>query len=38
LFGIKDWKVINTIINVVEEFSYDLPVGASQSKTPQPSE
>ena len=38
LFGIKDWKVINTIINVVEEFSYDLPVGASQSKIPQPSE
>lgn len=35
LFGIKDWKVINTIINVVEEFSYDLPVGSSKSKKSQ---
>ncbi|MGI0040637.1 MAG: P-loop NTPase fold protein [Nitrosopumilaceae archaeon] len=36
LFGIKDWKVINTIVNVVEEFSYDLPVGSSKSKESQP--
>ena len=35
LFGIKDWKVINTIMNVVEEFSYDLPVGSSKSKKEQ---
>ena len=32
LFGIKDWNVINNIINVVEEFPYELPVGASQEK------
>jgi len=35
LFGIKDWKVVNTIINVVEEFSYDLPIGSSKSKNQQ---
>ena len=37
LFGIKDWKVVNTIMNVVEEFSYDLPVGSSKSKKDQSS-
>jgi len=37
LFGIKDWKVINTIINVVEEFPYELPVGSNDPKTQEPS-
>ena len=29
LCGIKDWTVINTVMNVVEELPYDLPVGSS---------
>jgi len=32
LFGIKDWKLINTVTNVVEEFPYELPVGATTKK------
>jgi len=36
LFGIKDWKVLNTIISIVEEFPYELPVGSSDSKTEVP--
>ncbi len=33
LCGIKDWNVINTVINVVEEIHYDLPVGSSKKQT-----
>jgi len=29
LCEIKDWNVINTVISVVEEIPYDLPVGSS---------
>ena len=29
LCGIKDWRVINTVMNVVEEMPYDLPVGSA---------
>jgi hypothetical protein len=29
LCGIKDWNVINSVMNVVEEIPYDLPVGSS---------
>jgi len=33
LCGIEDWDVINTVMNVVEEIPYDLPVGsANRSK------
>lgn len=32
LFGIEDWKVIDSVMDVVEEFSYDLPIGANKSK------
>lgn len=31
LCGIKDWNVINTVMNVVEEIPYDLPVGSANS-------
>ena len=32
LYGISDWKVINNVMDVVEEFSYDLPIGSNKSK------
>ena len=32
LFGIEDWKVINSIMDVVEEFQYELPIGSNKSK------
>jgi len=31
LCGIEDWNVINTVMNVVEEIPYDLPVGSANS-------
>jgi len=31
LCGIKDWNVINIVMNVVEEIPYDLPVGSANS-------
>jgi len=37
LSGIKNWNVINTVMNVVEELPYELPVGSankSQDDTP----
>jgi len=37
LFGIKDWKIINTVMNIVEEIPYELPVGATTKKE-QPSD
>ena len=27
LFGVENWKVLNSVIDVVEEFSYDLKIG-----------
>ena len=32
LYGIQDWKVVDNVMDVVEEFSYDLPIGANKSK------
>jgi len=32
LFGIEDWKVIDRIMDVVEEFSYEIPFGGNKSK------
>jgi len=36
LFGIEDWNVINNVMDVVEEFSYELPVGSNKSKKQKP--
>ena len=36
LFGIENWKIIDSVMDVVEEFSYDLPIGANKSKTKTP--
>ena len=33
LYGIQNWKVVDNVMDVVEEFSYDLPIGANKSKT-----
>lgn len=38
LCEIKDWNVINTVMNVVEELPYELPVGSSSKPTNQKSE
>jgi DNA replication protein DnaC len=35
LYGIQDWKVTNSVMDVVEEFSYDLPIGSNKSKAKQ---
>ncbi len=35
LFGIDNWKVIDNVMDVVEEFSYDLPIGSNKSKKEQ---
>ncbi len=35
LYGIKDWNVINNVMDVVEEFNYDLPIGSNKSKKQQ---
>jgi len=32
LFGIQNWKVIDSVMDVVEEFSYDIPIGSNKSK------
>jgi len=32
LYGIEDWNVINNVMDVVEEFNYDLPIGSNKSK------
>jgi len=32
LYGIQDWKIIDSVMDVVEEFSYDLPIGTNKSK------
>ena len=33
LYGIQDWKVVDNVMDVVEEFSYELPIGANKSKS-----
>jgi len=39
LGGIKNWDIINTVMNVVEEIPYDLPVGAAnRAKNEKPKE
>ena len=35
LYGIDDWKVIDSVMDVVEEFSYDLPIASKKSKEQQ---
>jgi len=35
LNGIDDWKVIDSVMDVVEEFSYDLPIASKKSKEQQ---
>jgi len=32
LFKIEDWNLINSVMDVVEEFHYDLPFGSNKSK------
>ena len=32
LYGIEDWKVVDNVMDVVEEFSYELPIGSNKSK------
>lgn len=32
LFGIQNWKIIDSVMDVVEEFSYDIPIGSNRSK------
>ena len=32
LFGIANWQVLDNVMDVVEEFSYDLPIGSKKSK------
>ena len=39
LFGISDWKIIDNVMDVVEEFSYEIPIGTNkpdESKQNQP--
>ena len=41
LFGIQNWKIIDSVMDVVEEFSYDIPIGSKKSKeqnVPQPTQ
>ncbi|HLC24341.1 MAG TPA: P-loop NTPase fold protein [Nitrosopumilaceae archaeon] len=32
LFGIQNWKIIDSVMDVVEEFSYEIPIGSNKSK------
>ena len=31
LFGIQNWKVLDSVMDVVEEFSYEIPIGSKKS-------
>jgi len=33
LYGIKDWRIINSVMDVVEELPYDLPISSKKQKT-----
>src|SRR3990172_4608537 len=35
MYGIQNWKVIDNVMDVVEEFTYDLPIGSKKSKSTQ---
>jgi len=35
MVGIGDWKVIDSVMDVVEEFSYDLPIASQKEKAEQ---
>ena len=35
MFSIGDWKVIDSVMDVVEEFSYDLPIASQKEKAEQ---
>ncbi|MBM2852984.1 MAG: hypothetical protein HW420_1531 [Candidatus Nitrosotenuis sp.] len=32
LYGIQNWKIVDNVMDVVEEFTYELPIGANKSK------
>jgi hypothetical protein len=32
LFGIQNWKIIDSVMDVVEEFSYEIPISSNKSK------
>ena len=32
LYSIQDWKVVDSVMDVVEEFSYELPIGSNKTK------
>jgi hypothetical protein len=39
MFGISDWKIIDNVMDVVEEFTYEIPIGSKkpdESKQEQP--
>ncbi len=33
LYGIKDWRIIDNVMDVVEELPYDLPISSKKQKT-----
>ena len=35
MLGIGDWKVIDSVMDIVEEFSYDLPIASQKEKAEQ---
>lgn len=35
LYGIQNWKVIDNVMDVVEEFSYEIPIGSKKSSSQQ---
>ncbi len=35
MFSIGDWKVIDSVMDIVEEFSYDLPIASQKEKAEQ---
>ena len=35
LYGITNWKVIDNVMDVVEEFSFELPIGSKKSNSSQ---
>ena len=33
LYGIQNWKVMDNVMDVVEEFSYEIPIGSKKSNS-----
>jgi hypothetical protein len=31
LYGIQNWEVLDSVMDVVEEFSYEIPIGSKKS-------